>query len=321
MRDVASYRHGYGDDATLQGLQINDVVSVFFHNKLQTEDRLEYNFFPNATGFVQFRVKAPNDAHIALSTAAAEVDPMYEIYIGGWGNTKSIIRKNRTKPDVAEVPTPGILNEHEFRGFWIRWQNGTITVGRENEIPPFLSWTDYERVNIEYIGVCTGWGANGSWQIEPPRGTSSAPPSAPPSSVCWVAASNGQVPPSAFAGGEDNGEPVYIIRAQFSGGLIPGKLVPSHGQSYVPWGGDENAVPQYEVLCDFPGQWLACSGGNIPPNALAAGQTEDGEPLYVGRVVHDGALTTGKVQQSHGVCYISYGGKELSFPEYEILVQ
>ncbi|CAH1179598.1 unnamed protein product [Phaedon cochleariae] len=301
--------------------------------QLETEDRLEYNFFPNSSGFLQFRVRAGNDAHLALTTAAAESDPMYEVFIGGWGNSKSIIRKNRTKPEVAEVPTPGILNANEFRGFWIRWQNGTISVGRENEVPPFMSWTDYEQIPIEYVGVCTGWGANGSWVIEPPRGGGGGGgfgyPSAPSnltapsrmSSVCWAPGRGGAVPPRAFTGGEDNGEPIYVVRAQLNGGLIPGKLVPSHGVCYVPWGGQENAVAEYEVLCDFPGQWIACSGGNIPPNALTAGQSEDGEPLYVGRVVHDGALTVGKVQPGHGVCYIPYGGQELSFPDYEILVQ
>lgn len=79
-----------------------------------------------------------------------------------------IIRKNRTKPDVAEAPTPNILSDGEFRGFWIRWNNGTITVGREGEPAPFLSWADVERVPIEYIGVCTGWGASGNWVIQPP---------------------------------------------------------------------------------------------------------------------------------------------------------
>ncbi|CAH1961261.1 unnamed protein product [Acanthoscelides obtectus] len=298
--------------------------------ELDTEDKLEYSFFPNNTGFAQFRVRAPNDAHIALTPTAAEVEPMYEIFIGGWGNSRSVIRKNRTKPDVAETPTPGILNENEFRGFWVRWQGPTITVGREGEIPPFLSYTDHEVLNIQYIGVCTGWGATGSWQIEPPQARGGFPSggnaggfAAPGqiSTACWTPASSGQVPPRAFAGGEDNGEPVYIVRAQFNGGLIPGKLVSSHGCSYVAWGGQENSVNEYEVLCDFPGQWVACSGGNIPPNALTAGQSEDGEPLYVGRVVHDGALVVGKVQPSHGVCYIPYGGEEKSFPEYEILVQ
>ncbi|XP_050295291.1 uncharacterized protein LOC126735359 isoform X2 [Anthonomus grandis grandis] len=290
--------------------------------ELFTEDKLEYCFFPNSSGFVQFRVKAPHDAHVALSTQAAEVDPMYEIFLGGWGNTKSIIRKNRTKPDVAEIPTPNILSDGEFRGFWIRWENGVITVGRENDAVPFLSFNDSEQIPIEYVGICTGWGATGNWVVQP------AGASAPPASggrggmaggQCWVPASSGQVPPSAFAGGEDNGEPLYVIRANFNGGLIPGKLVPSHGQAYVAWGGAENPVQEYEVLCDFPGQWLATSGGNIPPNAVPAGQSEDGEALFIGRVVHDGALTVGKIQPSHGVLYIPYGGQELSFQDYEVL--
>lgn len=55
--------------------------------------------------------------------------------------------------------------------------------------------------------------------------------------------------------------------------------------------------------------------------ALPGGQSEDGEPLYIGRVIHDGALTVGKVQPSHGCLYIPYGGQELSFKEYEILLQ
>ncbi|XP_044268897.1 uncharacterized protein LOC123014086 [Tribolium madens] len=290
--------------------------------ELQTEDRLEYTFFPNASGLLQFRVRAPNDAHIALSPSASEATPMYEVFIGGWGNSKSIIRKNRSKPDVAEASTPGFLNPDEFRGFWIRWDNGHISVGHEGNAAPFLEWRDYEQVPIEYIGVCTGWGATGSWIIEEARG--GAPSMGGRgnfSNVCWVAARNGEVPPRAFAGGEDNGEPIYVARANFNGGLIPGKLLASHGTAYVPWGGQENGVAEYEVLCDFPGNWVACSGANIPPNAVTAGQSEDGEPLYVGRVVHDGSLTVGKVQPSHGVVYIAYGGTELGFQDYEILVQ
>lgn len=254
---------------------------------------------------------------------------MYEIFIGGWGNSKSVIRKNRTKPDVAESNTPGILNPDEFRGFWVRWENGNITAGYEGDAAPFLSFTDYERVPIEYIGVCTGWGARGSWIIEEARGGGASVPQPQPyvgsrgsfSTVCWVPSGNGQVPPRAFAGGEDNGEPMYVARARFNGGLIPGKLIASHGTCYVPWGGQENGVREYEVLCDFPGRWIATNGANIPPNAVVAGNSEDGESLYVGRVVHDGSLTVGKVQASHGVLYISYGGNELGFQDYEILVQ
>lgn len=111
-----------------------------------------------------------------------------------------------------------------------------------------------------------------------------------------------------------------MSRSTFQGGLIPGKLVASHGTAYIPWGGVENAVPQYEVLCGVNGNWLACSGGNIPSNAVPGGQTEDGETLYIGRVIHEGTLTIGKVQQSHGVCYIPYGGQELNYQQFEVLV-
>jgi hypothetical protein len=283
--------------------------------ELNTEDKLEYSFMPNNSGHQQFRVRAPNDAHIALTSSASESDPMYEVFIGGWGNQKSVIRKNRSKPDVVEVNTPNVLSDGEFRGFWIRWSNGQINVGREGESDAFMSWTDSEYVPINFIGVCTGWGASGSWILEQPQARGGS------SGMCWVAADGGSVPPNAFPGGEDNGEPIYVARANFQGALIPGKLLSSHGQAYVPWGGVENGCPNYEVLCDFNGTWTSCSGGNIPSNAIAAGQSEDGEPLFVGRVNHEGTLTVGKVQASHGVIYIPYGGQELGFPDYEILVQ
>ena len=43
-----------------------------------------------------------------------------KVFIGGWKNTKSVIRKNNTQPDVVEAITEGYLTNDEFRGFWIR---------------------------------------------------------------------------------------------------------------------------------------------------------------------------------------------------------
>lgn len=45
-------------------------------------------------------------------------------------------------------------------------------------------------------------------------------------------------------------------------------------------------------------RWVPTSGGNIPPDAVAAGRTSSGETLYVGRAHHDGALVVGKVKNS-----------------------
>uniref|UniRef100_A0A336MNG9 CSON001653 protein n=1 Tax=Culicoides sonorensis TaxID=179676 RepID=A0A336MNG9_CULSO len=439
--------------------------------ELDTADKLEYNFYPVSNGMCQFRVRAPNDAHLAFCSEAVEADPMYEVFLGGWKNTKSVIRKNRTKPDVAETETPDILNDGEFRGFWVRWGDNTIMVGHEGQAAAFLTYEDTETVPINYVGVCTGWGACGSWIIEDDikletpdklnynfnpitsgaltvqfKGPSNChialtpqkleikpicemiiggwnntasvirldmdknnelakvetknivsndkftifyihwskkglvvrldgpsglilmqaencikfpvyffgirtawgatgswkikqgvqmigkgtQPSAPVAAMLtspgsgvpnWVVVNGGEIPPNAVQGGLDiDGAPLYIGRANHEGAVIPGKVVPTHGVCYIPWGGAENPKSEYEVLCDANGHWVACSGTEIPGQAFVAGSSEDGEPLFVGRVTHEGTQTIGKVQQSHGVCYIPFGGEEVAYTDYEIFI-
>ncbi|XP_076284165.1 uncharacterized protein LOC143210832 isoform X3 [Lasioglossum baleicum] len=306
--------------------------SLFDPSALSTEDKLEYKFYPVASGQLQFRVKTANDAHVALTTGPAEGEPMYEVFIGGWSNAKSVIRKNKTKPEAAEVETPGILSPDEFRGFWIRWGDGAISVGKEGEPSAFLTYTDPDPFGIGYFGVCTGWGASGEWMIEAicvgdhDRYTTS--PSAPPPPVqgleagqeCWCDATGGMVPPAAVEGGKDDDEPLFVGRAFHEGALLPGKVKPAHSVCYVAWGGQEHGKSDYQVLCGCHPSWVPTTGNNIPPNAIPGGETEDGEPLFVGRVHHEGTLTIGKVQPSHSVCYIAFAGAEVAFPEYEIMV-
>lgn len=56
--------------------------------------------------------------------------------------------------------------------------------------------------------------------------------------------------------------------------------------------------------------WVDGEGGRVPSNSVVGGQTNDGETLYIGRVVHNGTVTVGKVHPSHGVCYFPYGRPE-----------
>ncbi|XP_008486939.2 C3 and PZP-like alpha-2-macroglobulin domain-containing protein 8 isoform X1 [Diaphorina citri] len=135
-------------------------------SELKTEDKLEYQFFPLPGPTLKFQVKANNDAHIAFTQALGEGEPMYEVFIGGWNNSKSAIRKNKQKPDVATVETPGILTEAGHKGFWITVRGGTIFVGYDGESSSFLSYQDPEPFPVHYYGVCTGWGATGEWFIE-----------------------------------------------------------------------------------------------------------------------------------------------------------
>ncbi|XP_050422531.1 C3 and PZP-like alpha-2-macroglobulin domain-containing protein 8 isoform X4 [Adelges cooleyi] len=291
--------------------------------EIATTDSQEYKFNPLNFNTLHFSVQASNDAHVALTSTNANKPPKYEIFIGGWGNSKSSIRKNNEEPDKVIVDTPKVLNGNEARGFWIKWGGGFIGIGKQGEAKPFMSWQDDETINVAYFGVRTGWGSSGIWTIE-------APPAATPGwniggstigPVQWVRASNGQIPPNALPGGFDtNKEQLYIARAEHNGALIPGKLVPSHGVTYVAWGGVENPKENYEVLCNCNGTWVKANNGEIPVGALSSGHTEEGEPLFVGRGEHDGTVTVGKVQPSHNVCYIPYGGAEVPLSEYEVLI-
>lgn len=267
-------------------------------------------------------MRAANDAHLALVAQPTDAEPILEVFLGGWSNTKSVIRKNKQKPEKAEADTPDILNPTEFRGFWVRWSDNVVTVGREGEAAAILSYEDDSNVAVTHVGVCTGWGAAGSWIIDDPAGLTL--PSAPAGSTfggspCWIAAAGGEIPPEAVVGGQD-GEAMYVARARHEGALLPGKLLVSHGVAYVPWGGAEHPHEEYEVLCGCSATWSPVQGGDVPANALPGGETEDGEPLFVGRVQHEGSVTLGKVQASHGTCYIPYAGQELAFQEYEVLV-
>lgn len=139
----------------------------------------------------------------------------------------------------------------------------------------------------------------------------------------WVSCSNGNVPGNAVQGGYDVSDTIFVGRAEQGGDMIPGKIVPTHGVCYVSHAGEEHGKSSYEVLCNPHGleiEWVHTNGDNIPNGSLQGGGTQSGEPLYIGRVQHEGTQTIGKVQPSHGCLYIPYGGSEHNYCDYEILV-
>lgn len=140
----------------------------------------------------------------------------------------------------------------------------------------------------------------------------------------WRSASGGFVPSDAVPGGHDvNGELIYVGRAYDNGDLIPGKIVPSHGVLYVPYGGEEHSHSNYEYLVRPTYgslDWVPAADGVIPSGAVLAGNTSAGEGLFVGRANYEGSWVIGKVQRSHQVLYVPFGGKEVAISDYELLV-
>ncbi|CAG9581149.1 unnamed protein product [Danaus chrysippus] len=140
--------------------------------------------------------------------------------------------------------------------------------------------------------------------------------------MSWVKASNGHAPANSLVAGHDvTGEPIYVIRAEHEGDLIPGKLVSSNKAATISWGCKEILKTEYEVLVKSTNQWVPDRGGNVPANALKAGRTREDDPLYIGRVHYLNSITPGKVHPKHGLCYISFDGKELNFTNYEVLLE
>lgn len=134
---------------------------------MHTEDKLEYTFFPINKFTVNLTVKAGHNAHICLAPeASSEVNPMIEIFIGGWENSKSAIRFNREKPDKAEAETPSICNADEDKNFVLTWNNeGEVSISMAGASEPFLHWKNEEPFPISFLGVRTAWGATGTWNI------------------------------------------------------------------------------------------------------------------------------------------------------------
>ena len=79
----------------------------------------------------------------------------YQTGIGGWGNTKSAIRCDRhCYPFDFEVSKDDVLDEFEYRRFWLNYDNGMIQVGQGGQLNPFLKWYDEtRRVQVNYVGL------------------------------------------------------------------------------------------------------------------------------------------------------------------------
>lgn len=137
----------------------------------------------------------------------------------------------------------------------------------------------------------------------------------------WIPFNGVNIPKQAVKAGIDGAQKLYIGRAHHSGSVTPGKIPENDKLCFIPWGTIANIKDDYEILISpSEANWVAAENGAVPTNAFPGGSSKQGETLYIGRVKHEGTVTVGKVQPSHGVCYIAFGDKELNFDKYEVLV-
>ncbi|CAB3222311.1 unnamed protein product [Arctia plantaginis] len=139
----------------------------------------------------------------------------------------------------------------------------------------------------------------------------------------WVPACLMQqsIPPGAVRVGADpDGDEIFAARCHHEGEILPATVIPNKKVCYIAYGGEQVTKDQFEVLVPSMFSWQFASEGEVPPGAVEAGTTADGEKLYFGRVTHDGCQTPGKIHPSAGTCIYPFEGEEKSSSEYEALV-
>ena len=145
----------------------------------QTPDQYKYipvKGFDASAGEVTFEVKARNDAHIALGEDNLHNGKKYEIVLGGWGNTQSVIRGRNQGSNLVTYRAV-VLNNAEYTKFRLSWDKTMLKVERESGD----SWTMIMKLSgrdksphnaynwdIRYMMISTGWGATGDWRIGEP---------------------------------------------------------------------------------------------------------------------------------------------------------
>uniref|UniRef100_A0A1A9X2I1 Uncharacterized protein n=1 Tax=Glossina brevipalpis TaxID=37001 RepID=A0A1A9X2I1_9MUSC len=137
----------------------------------------------------------------------------------------------------------------------------------------------------------------------------------------WRSYCGGQVPPSAVKSGMTRtGEPLYIGRGHHSGSLCVGKVHPSHGCLYIPFGGQEVRLDTYEVLVhELSDRWVPSAIHCPPRDAVVAGHDSDSAVIYVGRAMHEGEMLPAKFIPSKNCVYISHRGHEYNKTHFEVL--
>ena len=115
---------------------------------------------------VIFEVDASNDAHVGFFTATRHYHAMYEIVISGWGNTQTVIRRRNQGPNMATANTRGLLRAGMYTKLWADAKDGLVRLGRGNVVGKrvILKWQDPRPLDVESVGLMTGWGARGKWR-------------------------------------------------------------------------------------------------------------------------------------------------------------
>ncbi len=157
------------------------------------------------------------------------------------------------------------------------------------------------------------------------KAPTAAAPAADTGGLQWAPGTGGAVPSGAQPTGYDPGGFLFTCRAQVESGTHPGKMRPGLAGCYVPLGGREVPVQQYEVLMGSGYTWVVSRDGTIPAGAVEGGRTRTAQQLYICRAAaYDGRaamLVPGKTGAGLRGCNVGFDSREITAAMYEVLVR
>ncbi|MBT4594966.1 hypothetical protein HOD08_03755, partial [bacterium] len=127
---------------------------------------LEEHLPEKSSGTILFEARGLNDIFVAFGQRPFKTrnsdNEIYEVVIGGWDNTKTVIRVQSLDQSVKEFTNKefpeAMINPLEFQKYWISTNKGEIVVGKGDiaEENVVLRWQDpYPVQRLKYVGLST----------------------------------------------------------------------------------------------------------------------------------------------------------------------
>ena len=143
------------------------MTSVFYTHDQYVYDQVWLSVIDQDS--VVFKVRACSDVHIGLARyPGISYVEMYEIVIGGWDNTKSVIRTGmQQQTPEAELDESDTVSCEQSRHFWVSWVDGRIAFGRGTTVGAreMLHWQDPNPHEVTAVGITNAADYNGTWEF------------------------------------------------------------------------------------------------------------------------------------------------------------
>lgn len=97
-------QEGYIAKVLSEGKEISDPVEVPPMHGFYDWDARRFELPEPGRGCVSFTADTSNDVHVAVSARPESMDPMYEVVVGGWSNTTSVVRRRSQGPLLCTAP-------------------------------------------------------------------------------------------------------------------------------------------------------------------------------------------------------------------------